>query len=460
MEIKVLLIRAPSAETATISPPLGLAYLAAVLAKEKIPVEIIDAPVLGYSQKKLLREAQKFKPTVIGFGGVTQEFPSTLKTATNLKKHLRDCSIFIGGSHVSATPKETVQHKCFDVAILGEAEKTMVELVKTLAKRGNLDKVKGIAFKKGRKVVITPPRPFIKTLDTIPFPAHHLLPPLEKYHPTPGSYKSLPMGCITTSRGCPFQCVFCSRSVFGQKIRLRSPKNVVDEIELLVNKYGAREIRFWDDTLNFKPSRVIEICKEISKRKLKITWSCLCRVNFVNLRMLRWMKKAGCWQISYGIESGNQKILNRIKKGTTLEMARQAVAKTKKAGIEIKGFLMIGLPGDTEETMQQTIDFAKELDLDIAAFSITIPFPGTQVYTEAVKSGELKTASFVNYTPYTKGKLPFVPRGLTAKKLIEYQKKAYREFYFRPRVFLRELSKIRSLAMLKAKIQGFFSIQT
>ncbi len=121
---------------------------------------------------------------------------------------------------------------------------------------------------------------------------------------------------------------------------------------------------------------------------------------------------------------------------------------------------MIGLPGDTEETMQQTIDFAKELDLDIAAFSITIPFPGTQVYTEAVKSGELKTASFVNYTPYTKGKLPFVPRGLTAKKLIEYQKKAYREFYFRPRVFLRELSKIRSLAMLKAKIQGFFSIQT
>lgn len=460
MEVRVLLIRAPSTDAATISPPLGLAYLAAVLEKEKIPVKIIDTPILGYSQKEIIKEAKKIEPTIIGFGGVTQEFPANLKTASNLKKHLQDCLIFIGGSHVSATPKQTIRHKCFDIAILGEAEKTIVDLIKTLAQGKNLKKVKGIAFRKGRKIIITPPRPFIKNLDTIPFPSHHLLPPLRKYSPTPGSHKNFPMGTIITSRGCPFQCTFCSRSVFGNQVRFRSPKNVVDEIEVLVKDYGAREMRFWDDTLNFKPERLIEICKEILKRKLKFTWSCLCRVNFVTLRMLRWMKKAGCWQISYGLESGNQEILNRVKKGITLPMVRQAVAKTKKAGIEIKGFFMIGLPGETEETIQQTIDFAKELDIDIAAFSITIPFPGTEIWAEAIRNGEFRATSFENYTPYTKGKLAFVPKGLTAKKLLDYQKKAYREFYFRPRVFLRELLKIRNLRMLKAKIQGFLSVQT
>lgn len=460
MAIRVLLIRPPLSDPANISHSLGLAYLAAVLEKEGFPVKIIDAPVLGYQQKEIIKEAKKFKPTIIGLSSTTREFPAALKLASNLKRHFKECLLIIGGPHVTVTPKQTMKHKCFDLALLGEAERTIVELIKTLEKdKKNLGDIKGVAFKKGRKVIITPSRPFIKNLDNLPFPARHLLPPLEKCRPTPVSYKNLPVGTIMTSRGCPFHCTFCARNVFGNQVRLRSPKNVVDEMEILVKKYGASEIRVWDDTFNLDPNRVIEICKEILKRKLVFSWTCQARVNFVNPRMLSWMKRAGCWQISYGIESGNQEILNKIKKGITLKTAREAVAKTKKAGIEVKCFFMLGLPGETEETMQETIDFAKKLDPDTATFCIILPFPGTEIYQEAIKTGEFRKVPFENYILYQTKRLPFVPKGLTAKKILTYESKAYREFYFRPKIFLRELLKIRNLSTLQAKIKGFLSVQ-
>lgn len=462
MKIRVLLIRPPLtkplSDIDTMGQSLGLAYLAAVLEKESFPVKIIDTPVLGYQTKEIIKEAKKFKPTIIGLSFTTREFPAALKLAPSLKKHFQECFIIIGGPHSTVTPKKTVRHQCFDFAVLGEGEKTIIELVKALEKgKKNLKNIKGIAFKKGRKIIITPPRPFIKNLDALPFPARHLLSPLKKYRPA-FSYKNFPIGTIITSRGCPFHCTFCARNVFGNQVRFRSPKNVVDEIEILVKEYGAREIRVWDDTLNLDPQRVIEICKEILKRKLVFPWACQARVNFVNSRMLGWMKKAGCWQISYGIESGNQTILNKIKKGLTLKIARQAVNKTKRAGIEAKCYFMLGLPGETEETMQDTINFAKNLDPDIATFCITLPFPGTEIYQEAIKTGEFRGVSFKEYLYYDTRRLPFIPKGLTAKKIVAHQRKAYREFYLRPKIFLRELLKIRNLSMFQAKIKGFLSV--
>lgn len=465
MKIRVLLIRPPLAKPLsdidTMNQSLGLAYLAAVLEKEGFPVKIIETLILGYQQKEIIKEAKKFKPTIIGLSSTTREFPAALKLASNLKKHLKKCLTIIGGPHVTVTPKQTIKHKCFDFAVLGEGEETIIELVKALEKdKKDLTQIKGIALKKGKRIIITPPQPFIKNLDTIPFPARHLLPPLERYRPTPVSYRNLPVGTIMTSRGCPFRCTFCARNVFGTQVRLRSPKNVVDEIEILVKKYGAREIRVWDDTFNLDPSRVIEICKEILKRKLVFSWACQARVNFVNSRMFHWMKKAGCWQISYGIESGNQAILNKVKKGITLKMAQAAVAKTKKAGIEAKCYFMVGLPDETEETMQDTIDFAKKIDPDIATFCITLPFPGTEIYQEAIKTKEFRRVPFEEYLYYETRRLPFVPKGLTAKKIIDYQGRAYRQFYLRPKIFLRELLKIRNLTILQAKIKGFLSVLT
>lgn len=453
-------IKPPLPQITGINPSLGLAYLGACLRKKGYDVKLIDSPSLDFKRKEILREIKKFSPNFIGITSTTPEFLEALKLAKAIKIKFKKIPILIGGAHATAMPVQTIKNKCFDVAAIGEGEVTIIELVESLLKKNELEKVKGIAFRKKNKIIITPKREYISNLDLLPFPAFDLLSPLKNYHSSPGSYKNLPIGTIITGRGCPFKCTFCARGVFGNQVRLRSAKNIVDEIEILIKKFGAKEIRVWDDTFNVKPQRVIDICKEIMKRKLNFSWTCLCRINFAQEKMLKLMKKAGCWQISYGIESGNQEILNKIKKGITLKMAEDVVKMTKKIGIEVKCFFMIGLPGDTKETMRETIDFAKKINPDIATFSITTPFPGTEIYDLAKKTGEFKEISFENYRPYETKRLAYVPKGLKAETVIKYQEKAYREFYLRPKVFLRELIKIRSFTMLQAKVLGLLSVQT
>lgn len=459
-QVKILLIKPPLPQITGINPSLGLGYLGAVLKKEGFIVKLIDAPALNFKQSNILKEVKKFKPDFIGLTSTTAEMPQTLRLANAIKKIDKKTPLLVGGAHPTAMPIETIKNKCFDVAVIGEGERTIIELIESFLSNKELENIKGIAYRKNRKIIITAPRPYIQDLDCLPYPAFDLLPPLENYHSSPGSYKSLPIGTIITGRGCPFKCTFCARGVFGNEVRLRSAKNIVDEMEILVKKFGAKEIRVWDDTFNVKPQRVVEICKEILRRKLKFTWTCLCRINFAEEKMLELMKKAGCWQVSYGVESGNQEVLNKIKKGITLKMAEDVVKKTKKIGIEVKCFFMVGLPNDTKETMQETIDFAKKIDPDIATFSITTPFPGTEIYNVALKSGEFKNISFENYRPYETRKLAYVPKGLTAETVIKFQEKAYKEFYFRPKIFIREILKIRSFTMLQAKVLGLLSVQT
>lgn len=442
-----------------ITQSLGLAYIAAVLEQNKYPVAIIDAPAQGFYQKEIFKFIKNYQPDVIGFTSITQEFPTAVRLAKKIRKIFPRLKIFIGGPHASAVPREVLKTNVFDFVIIGEGEITILKLIKELKKPSpNFTKIKGIGFKKGKKISLAPSRARIKNIDKIPFPARHLMPPLKAYKPTSGAYKNLPIGTIITSRGCPFKCTFCDRNIFGNITRLRSPKNTVDEMEILVKKYKAKEIRVWDDTFNIKPERVIQICKLILKRKLSFTWTCLCRVNFINKKMLSFMKKAGCWQISYGIESGNQEILNRIQKAATLSMTRKAVSQTKKAGIEVKGFFIIGLPDDTPKTIQQTINFAKSLPLDIAAFSILIPFPGTKIYKDALKTGELKKISYKNYIPCEARKLAFIPKGLSERQIIDFQKKAYKQFYFRPKIILKEIFKINSPKILWIKIRGLIDV--
>ena len=211
-----------------------------------------------------------------------------------------------------------MQETCFDYGIIGEGEQTALELVNAIhsGNKEEIPSIKGIIFRNDSGIVRTPPRAYIEDLDTIPFPARHLLPDLKKYRYR--FYKHLPTATIITSRGCPYQCTFCDRAVFGNKLRMRSIKNMLDEIEILVKEYGVRGINIQDDLFTITPQRVIEFCDQLMSRKLKISWSCLARVDCITPEMLKIMKKAGCWQIGYGIESGNQKILNTINKNITL----------------------------------------------------------------------------------------------------------------------------------------------
>lgn len=464
--MKILLIKPPHFhrteifESEKFCQPLGLAYLAAQLkiTNKKLGVQIIDAAALDYSISQILAEVKKMAPEIVGLTSVTPNFSETVKIARQIKGPNNPPLVILGGPHVTAQPT-ALKDSCFDFGVLGEGEETLAELILSLEKKeANFGKIKGLAFRQKQKLIINPSRPYLTNLDKLPFPARELLPPLSFYKPSPSMYRRLPMATIITSRGCPFRCFFCSRSVFGNFYRTRSPKNVVDEMEILIKNFGAQEIKIQDDTFNVDEERVLEICRLILKRRLKFTWTCLARADLVTYRMLKYLRRAGCWQIAYGIESGNQKVLNTIRKGLSLEKIKRAVKLTHEAGIESRGFFMLGLPGETKETLQQTINLANQLPLDVANFFLTIPFPGTELAQKATKFGRVRKGKHQDYLYQVATIPPFIPYGLTANQIEKSLHKAYRNFYLRPKFLLRQLAKIRSLSQAIIYLQALFSI--
>lgn len=440
-------------------PPLGLAYIGAVLENAGYDVKIIDASPFGWQMQQIVQEAKSYAPDYIGISSSTVSFDQAVRLAKSLKKNL-PCPIILGGPHVTALPEEAISEPCFDIGVIGEGEETIVELLNALSSKSSLKKIKGIIYKEKGKPVLASPREYIKDLDKLPFPARHLLPPLKNYHPTPATYKKFPVGSMITSRGCPNRCSFCFRGVFGNRWQFRSPENIVDEMEELVYKYGASEIRIWDDTFNVDPERVRKICKLILKKKLKVSWTCVGRVNHIDQTMLKLLKQAGCWQIAYGIESGNAEVLKSINKGITMDMVKNAVDLTYKSGLKSMGFFILGLPGETAQTMEETIKFAKSLPLDAANFTIATPYPGTVLWTMAKKNGSLTRDSYHKLLVNLPETAYFIPDGMTARDVKEYEKKAYREFYRNPSFILRQLRSIESFSELVRKLQAFIKIQS
>ncbi|MFH1229781.1 MAG: radical SAM protein [Candidatus Aenigmatarchaeota archaeon] len=441
-------------DVSLMEPPLGICYLAATLEKEGYEVKIIDAEAERLATDALVKKVEELKPGVIGLTCTTPMVASVKRTSEALKKALPDSKIVVGGPHVTAVPEDLLKESYIDIAAIGEAEHTIVDLVKHIEENKSLKGCKGIAFKEDGKIVKTECRPLIEDVDKIPFPARHLL-SIDKYmHATIVSRKTKKNYTnIMSSRGCPFKCIFCgSRTTFGGVARFRTPKLVVDEIEECYNKYDIGMFGFSDDTLTVKKEHISEICNEIIKRKLEIVWFAQARVSTVDKEILELMKKAGCEAVHYGYESGNQEILNNIKKGITLQQAIDATRITKEVGIKIHGYFMIGNPGETEETIKQTIAFAKKLDPDTAQFTMATPFPGTELYEIFLsKSHEIK--EFKDYRWYNDA--VFVPSGMTKEQLLKLHGKAYREFYMRPKYILRSILRLRSLTSIKQTLAGF-----
>jgi len=252
--------------------------------------------------------------------------------------------------------------------VIGEGEETISEIASAWQQSGmaGARSVRGIAYRSNGDVVLSATRSHIENIDSLPFPARHLFPPLYKYRPTPASFRRLPLGVIMTSRGCPSGCVFCDRAVFGEDLRLRSPVSVLDEVEELVGKYGAREIRFFDDTFTFDSGHVEAICAGMRKRRPAVPWTCLTRVNKVNRKMLDMMKRSYCWQVLFGLESGDDAILARLGKGTTVQDNRKAVLLAHEAGLSVRADFLVGSPWETQRSLEKTLTFAKELPLDMA----------------------------------------------------------------------------------------------
>jgi len=441
----------------TIYYPIWLAYTTGLLKKEGFDVKLVDAPARGLKLQDVLDFTKKFSPDLIVMDTSTPSIFNDAKVAEALKG-VTDSFIILVGTHPSALPEETLKlNKKIDAVARHEYDYTILELAKVLESGGDLRRIKGISFRYGRKIVHNPSRPFIEDLDVLPFVSEiykkHLL--IEDYFYAANLY---PMVTIISGRGCVFRCSFCVwPQVFsGHKYRFRSVKNIVDELEYIKNEIPqTREIFFEDDTLTVNKKRCQELSKEIIKRKLDITWACNSRAD-VDLETLKWMKKAGCRLLCVGYESGNQEVLNKIHKGTTLEGIRQFAKDAKKAGIMVHGCFILGLPYDTKETISQTIEFAKELDPDTAQFYPVMVYPGTEAYEWAKQNGYLMTEDYSRWlTPEGWHNCMISRPSLTNKELVEVCDKARIEFYMRPKYFLKRLNlMIRSWGETKRTIRS------
>lgn len=444
-------------------PPLGIAQLAAFLREKGFEVGVIDAVALNYTVDELTKKVLKLNPKIVGFSALTSNFHRAVITASATKNRFPNILTIIGGHHATIMSVDVLkENPCFDLIVYGEGELTIEELLKRY-KKDNweinkflsnyklLKEIKGICFRKNRDIIKNERRGPIKNLDELPFIARDLL-PMDKYIPLPNQYKRSPVIHMVVIRGCPFNCSFCSNNaVFGRKIRAMSPERVISEIKYVMKKYKAKEISFWDDMMTVNKDWMHRFCDLLIKDKLNITWTCYSRVDCVDYKLLRHMKKAGCWNIFFGFESGNQVLLDNINKGINLKQIEEANRLCKKVGIEVRASFMIALPGETPRMAKRTIKFAKKLNPDYAQFSITTPFPGTKLYEDAEKYGKL-TKDFSEYNGW---EAVFVPYGYKNRKEIEdMEERAMKEFYMRPRYIINRIRKINSFEDIKRYFNG------
>lgn len=446
MDPKILLINPRAKNDRAKFLPLGLAYLAAVLEKNSFDVKVIDANALQMEDNCLINTVKKMSPDIIGLTAMTGGIEYVWEIAKMCKLALPNATLILGGPHPTILPEESIQKLFVDIVVIGEGEETMKEIAVSRQKNSSLKNVKGIAYKEDGRVIITPRRENIVNLDDLPFPARHLFPFPQLYKSD--SYRKKPVARILTSRGCPYRCTFCYHGIFGRELRTRSPENVVEEIEFLKDRYGIKEFHIVDDNFNADKKRAIAICELLIKRKVNLPWACAqgMRVNNLDQEFLYLIREAGCYRTYLGIESGNQQILNNIQKDITLAMVEKAVVMVKKAKMVVGGLFMVGNYGETEETINDTINFAKKLKLDYASFCIATPYPGTVLRQQVIQEGRLLTKKWSDLNRFTGA--AFEWKNLSKSQIDRLYRKAYRDFYLRPGYLFKRLTDFESFKIL------------
>lgn len=435
-------------------PPLGLAYIAAVLEKNGDEIKIIDGLVLsskkGYGFKELENDIKEFKPNLVGVTATSPQISDAIKTINIVKKVCPNCVTFLGGPHITALPSILKDIKSLDYGIYGEGEITFLNVAKKFKNNQKLGGIDGIIWRNHKKEIKFKKPKFITNLDDLPFPAWHLL-PIKLYRPSPPNYRRLPAITMMTSRGCPHNCIFCHKPIFGKYFRSHSAERVIAEIECLQNNYGIKDIQFFDDTFTLNRERVVDICNIIINKNVDISWNCMTRIDAVDEELLRLMKEAGCYEVGYGTESGSERILKLINKGISKNQIRKSVKFTKRIGIDIRAFFMIGFPTETKEEIMQTIDFAKELNPDVAQFMMVTPYPDTKLWDLCEQDNKFDVGDWSNFTLYAPQGAPFVPSTMSSDELNELYIKAIKSYHLRPKFVWEHLKKIRNFNDLKRK---------
>jgi len=411
-------------------PSLGLLYLAAAVRSE-CEVEIIDAACVDASEEDILHYILQYSPDIIGISAVTPAITRAQQLAASIKQSFSKVLVVLGGPHITTVPKETMERTpAVDIGVIGEGERTLQEIIRVY--NGTKESLQGISgtilrLSSDRSLVLSSPRELIENIDQLGLPAYDLVAAQDVIMPALFKTKRLPAIHAITSRGCTHTCTFCNTNLFNKRVRFHSPEYVIGLIEYLVG-LGYRELAFEDDNFTAHKSRLTKVCNYIIDNRIDISWSVNARIDTVDEKMISLMKKAGCWYISYGIESGSQETLDQINKKITLAEIRHKVSMTRQAGIETKGFFIIGFPWETKQSIQETVDFALTLNLsDLNIFPLT-PFPGTTVYEQA----KLQGAFDDDWNRMDLQQIVYVPPGLSARFMIGQIRKLLLCFYLRP----------------------------
>ncbi len=430
--------------------PLGTLYVASSLKRAGHEVRFLDGAFLSHAE--ILDAVAAFRPRWVGIYATTFGWPRARRTAADVRARLPGAFICAGGPYPIAVQDGCLREcAALDAVVTGEGERTSVEMVERLAKREGLRGVEGLAHREGGEIVLEPPRPLDAKLDELPFPDRGLLGDASRYTPPPAMYRRAPVAIVLTSRGCNRRCIFCFQLDRERRsgIRYRTVENVLDEVERCLAQ-GFREIKFIDDTFAQDRQRALLIAREIKRRKLDFTWFASACVNQVDPELLHAFREAGCWAILFGVESGVPKNLATLRKGISLQQARNAVRWAKEAGLHVQTTFMFGIPGETYAEALRTIDFACELGADVASFHAIVPFPGTWLHDHV---GELGTVS-KDLVDFTYQGAAFVPHTMTRDQIRELRQRAYRTFYSRPAFLARRLLRLRSVRDLKISLRS------
>jgi radical SAM superfamily enzyme YgiQ (UPF0313 family) len=421
--------------TVALRPPMDLLYMAASLERQGVKCTLIDYPGEDRGWEHLDEDLHRLRPDLIVLSITTPTLMRDLRAAQMAKVVRPDTVVVVKGAHFYRDqPSQLKNYPMVDVIMRGEYEETIAEL----ATQPDWEKVTGIIFRRDARIVSTGKRPFQEDLDRLAYPARHLANNSLYIRPDTGELQTT----IVTNRGCPEKCVFClAPRVAGRESRVRSVQNIIGELEQCVNQHGIRNFLFRSDTFTLDPQWVIELCQSIERSGLKIKWSSNSRVDTLNGEMLRAMRDAGCWLISFGVESGSQEILDLMRKNITKEQVRAAVNLCKVEGVLTSIYFLIGTPWESEATFRETIDFAKLLEPDFVEFFYAYPFEGTEMYVVAANEGLLERGE-IPLAAYSKPAMP--TKHLTMERLVEMRPEALREYYFRLPVIARTIKRARS----------------
>jgi radical SAM superfamily enzyme YgiQ (UPF0313 family) len=418
------------------APSLGLLHLAAEVRRHGYQPSIIESDIFGLTVDEVVQQAIEQNPAYVGLTMFTVGVWTAVQIARKIKASLPDTTIIVGGPHISSMALETMERFTeFDLAVVGEGEEALVLLLNALQAGSDLVDVPGIVYRERGEIQLklrqNPGLPVKKDLDYLPMPAWDLLPNFPAaYAPAVYDFPRQPVASIAASRGCPFHCKFCDTSTFGASVRAYSPERLVHMIKYLQNTYGIRHIMFVDDLFVASRQRVTRLCELILKHKIDITWSCASRVDVVKPDLLKLMKRAGCWEMSFGLESGSDEQLKRMDKSASIDKSVRALNWAHDAGIRTKGLFMLGYPGESKATVKATMDFIHSVPLTIMNLSKFTPYPGSPIYHDIygtnIRDDHWEKMNGMNFL--------WAPEGMPIDELNRYYRKILLGFYSSPRI--------------------------